>query len=69
MKEKRRVNIYLPDDLDKKIDLQAERLGLSRAKIALLAISAGIDALTLATNPDWKAYFEAIMRENEEKRE
>jgi hypothetical protein len=40
---------------------------MTKARICALAITAGIDAISLAFDPDWKAYFEAKLAADNDK--
>lgn len=62
MSKKVRLNVFLPESVAGKIEVMAKDLGLSKTHVAGLAIQAGIDAISLAINPDWKAYFEAMIK-------
>ena len=41
----------------------ASRLGMTNTAVINLAVIAGLDALKLAINPDWKEYFEKVKNE------
>lgn len=60
--EKVKIVTFITPEVDQKVEALKKVLGLSKAKIAALAIQTGVDAIGLAFNPDWKAYFEAMMK-------
>lgn len=64
--EKTRINVFITPEVKQKIVEKAEKLGMSQSKLASLAIMAGIDAITLAFNPDWKKCLEAIAKDYDE---
>lgn len=65
--ERVRLVTYITPETDQKVEALKKLTGLTKAKVAALAIQTGVDAIGLAFNPDWKAYFEAILkRQNEE---
>lgn len=62
-----KIVTFVTPETDEKIEAIKKDTGLTKAKIAALAIQTGVDAIGLAFNPDWKTYFEAILkRQNEE---
>ena len=67
--KKVRINTEIPDEADVKVEAFMKFAGFSKARVCSLAISAGIDVLSLATDPNWKEYFEKMMRlDNAEKK-
>lgn len=50
--KKLRQNVYLPLDLSEKLDKYAERLGMTKPMLIILAVRAGLDALIRALAPE-----------------
>ena len=57
-----RIVTYITPRADKKVEAFMRVSGLTKAKTCALAIQAGIEAVALAFDPDWKAYFEAKIK-------
>lgn len=61
-------SVYFKPDQVETVQKIADRLGMNFSNVVILAINAGLDALNYATNPDWKQFFEAVLK-NEGKNE
>lgn len=48
---KKRLNLYLPGDLDEKLDKWAARLELPKSNLINLSVRAGIDAIIRTIDP------------------
>lgn len=57
-----RIVTHITPEADKKVEAFMKFSGMSKAKICSLSIITGIDVLALATDPNWKEYFEKMMR-------
>jgi len=53
---------YISKETDEKVETFMERAGLTKSKTCALAIQLGMEALTMAFNPDWKDFFEAQLK-------
>lgn len=63
-----RIVTHVTPDTNKKVEAFMKLSGMTKARVCSLAITSGIDALSLAFDPDWKLYFEAKLKaENEQK--
>lgn len=60
--DKIKISTYITEDADRKVEALVKVTGMSKSKLAALAIQAGIDAIGLAFNPDWKDYFEKLAK-------
>jgi hypothetical protein len=58
-----RINVYITEDFDKRLTVEAKKIGLPKGKMAFLAMQAGLQAITLAVNPDWKEFFQKVTSE------
>jgi metal-responsive CopG/Arc/MetJ family transcriptional regulator len=56
-----RITISLPADLSETMDKFAERNGLSKSMVVTLAARAGFQAIAIASDPQWKEYFEKMI--------
>jgi hypothetical protein len=65
--DKVKIVTHITPATDKKVEEFKKLSGMTKARICALAITAGIDAISLAFDPDWKAYFEAKMAADNEK--
>lgn len=66
--ERVKIVTHITPETDKKVEAFMKVSGMTKARVCSLAITAGIDALSLAFDPDWKLYFEAKLKaENEVK--
>lgn len=65
--DKIKIVTHITPETNKKVEAFKKLSGMTKARICALAITAGIDAISLAFDPDWKSYFEAKMRADEEK--
>ena len=67
--DKIKIVTNITPEADVKVEAFMKFAGFTKAKVCSLAISAGIDVLSLATDPNWKEYFEKMMRlDNAEKK-
>jgi hypothetical protein len=63
-----RIVTYITPEADKKVEAFMKYAGMTKAKVCSLSIISGIDVLSLAIDPNWKEYFEKVMKiENERK--
>lgn len=67
--EKVRLNVFITREIYDQLGELARKTSLTRPRVAVLAIAAGLDAIRLATDPNWKAYFEATIKNEREKQE
>lgn len=58
MSDRVRLNIYLKPEVADRVKAMAEKLGMSHSATASLAVNAGIDALSMALDPEFQKYFE-----------
>jgi hypothetical protein len=58
MTETIRQTVRLTTNAAEEVREVAERLGMTKTAVINLAVIAGLDALRLSINPDWKEYFE-----------
>lgn len=65
--DKIKIVTHITPATDKKVEAFKKLSGMTKARICALAITAGIDAISLAFDPDWKAFFEAKMSAEIEK--
>lgn len=68
MDKKVRVNTEITEEADQVIEAFMKRAGLTKAKACALSIQLGSQALRMAFDPNWKAFFEANMRLDDEKK-
>lgn len=61
-----RITTYITREADQKVEAYMKRMGLTKSKTCSLAIQLGIEAMSISFNPDWKAFFEAQMKESNE---
>jgi len=61
-----KVITYISKETDQKVEAFMERSGLTKSKTCALAIQLGIESLSMAFSPDWKAFFEAQMKASNE---
>jgi len=64
--DKIRIMTNITPEADKKVEAFMKQSGLTKAKVCALAIQTGIDALSMTFDPNWKAYFEAVLRTDSE---
>lgn len=57
-----KIGTYITPEADKKVEAFMKASGLSKSKTCALAIQTGIDAISMTFDPNWKAYFEAVMK-------
>lgn len=62
IKKSSKVAIYMTPDLFDEIDAMAKQFGVKRTQLTIIAINAGLDALKLASSPDWNGIFESISK-------
>lgn len=62
MTDRVKILTHITPEADKKVEEFMKFSGMTKAKVCSLSIIAGIDVLTLATDPNWKEYFEKMMR-------
>ena len=55
-----RISVYVTSAIYEQLGEISSKTGLSRPKLAALAIQAGLDAIRLATDPNWKEYFDLM---------
>lgn len=60
MSDRVRLNIYLKPEVAERIKVLSERLGMSQSGVASLAVTAGIDAISMAVNPEFQRLFEGM---------
>lgn len=60
--KKIKINTDITPEADQKVEQFMKFSGMTKARVCSLSIIAGIDVLTLATDPNWKEYFEKMMR-------
>lgn len=60
--ERVKIVTHVTPEIFEKVEAFMEKTGMTRARVCSLAIAAGIEAISLAFDPDWKAYFEAKMK-------
>lgn len=63
-----RIVTDITPEADQKVEAFMKFSGMTKARVCSLAIIAGIDVLTLATDPNWKEYFEKTMRPADDKK-
>lgn len=69
MTDRIKIVTHITPEADQKVEAFMKVSGMSKAKVCSLSIISGIDALTMAFDPRWKEYFEAVVRaENENKK-
>lgn len=61
-----KITTYISKEADQKVEAYMKRMGLTKSKTCSIAIHLGIDAMAIAFDPDWKAYFEAQMKASNE---
>ena len=64
--DKSKVTVYLTPEANLKVDLLKKKTGMSKAKITTLAAQSGIDVIAMAFDPDWKEFFEARIKADNE---
>jgi hypothetical protein len=57
-----RIVTHITPEADLKVEAFMKFSGMTKAKVCSLSIITGIDVLALATDPNWKEYFEKMMR-------
>lgn len=63
-----KIITYITQESDQEVEAFMKRSGLTKSKTCALAIHLGMEALSMAFNPDWKAYFEAQLKASNEKK-
>lgn len=63
-----RILTHITPEADQKVEAFMKFSGMTKAKVCSLAIIAGIDVFTLATDPNWKEYFLKTMGTDDEKK-
>jgi hypothetical protein len=63
-----RIVTHITPEADKKVEAFMKYSGMTKSKVCSLAIIAGIDVFTLATDPNWKEYFEKTMKADSDKK-
>lgn len=53
-----RFQVSVSEMTASKIAVLSEKTGMKKTALAALAVQAGVDAIGLALNPDWKDYFD-----------
>lgn len=61
-----KVITYITQETDQKVEAFMARAGMTKSKTCAIAIQLGMEALEMAFNTDWKAYFEAQMKASNE---
>ena len=61
--EKVRTTVYFSPEIMTRIEDQAKKMSMSKSAIIQLAVQAGMKSIEMATDPDWQAYFEKMIRE------
>lgn len=59
---KKRLNIYITDEVSVYAHELAEKTGLTLGAIGTLAFTAGLKSIEMAFNPAWQARFEEAFR-------
>ncbi len=62
-----KIVTYITPEANKKVEAFMKFAGMTKSKVCSLSIISGIDVLTLATDPNWKEYFEKMMRLDSDK--
>jgi len=60
--KKIRIVTDITPEADAKVEAFMKYSGLTKARVCSLAIIAGIDVFSLATDPNWIEFFEAKMQ-------
>lgn len=55
-----RLNVYLKPETLERIKAMGEKLGVSQTGVASLAIEAGLDALFMSFDPQFREFFERM---------
>ena len=61
-----KIATYITDEADKQVEAFMKKSGLTKSKTCALAIQAGIHALSMTFDPNWTAYFEAVLKADDE---
>lgn len=64
--DKKRLQVFLSSDVLSDVSFLGEKIGMSRNKIAQLAITVGMATIKLAINPDWSNVLEVLERDVDE---
>ncbi len=62
-----KIATYITPEANVKVEAFMIKSGLTKSKTCALAIQLGIEALSMTFDPNWKAYFEAQVKANDEK--
>lgn len=62
--EKARTTVYFSPEIMARIEAQAKKMSMSKSAVIQLAVQAGMKSIEMATDPDWQAYFEKMIRED-----
>ncbi len=63
---KTKIVTYITPEADQKVEAFMKKSGLTKSKTCALAIQTGIQALSMTFDPNWKAYFEAALKAEDE---
>lgn len=55
-----RIQISVSPVVAAKVLALSELTGMTQSALSAMAVQAGLDAIGLALNPEWKDYFEAV---------
>lgn len=58
--DKIKIMSYVTKETDEKIEKLMEVTGMTKGRLASLAIQAGIAAIGMAFDPNWSEYFEKV---------
>jgi len=57
MADKMRLNVNIKPETFRRVKALAEKLGMTQTGVAFLAIEAGLDALSMSLDPQFKEFF------------
>jgi hypothetical protein len=64
--DKKRLQVFLAFDVLDDISMLGKKIGMSKNKVAQLAITAGMASIKLAINPDWSNALEVLGKDLDE---
>jgi len=64
--DKKRLQVFLSYDVLDDLSMLGKKIGMSKNKVAQLAITAGMATIKLAMNPDWSNALEVIGKDLDE---
>ena len=62
MEERIKIVTHITPEANQKVEAFMKYSGMTKAKVCSLAIIAGIDVFTIATDPNWIQYLEVQAR-------